>query len=100
MIGPDELPRPLEAKAGEPYRIWLRYSDGTEGEVDLSHLAGHGVFAAWETPGRFGEACVSAWSALSWGDEIELCPDALYLQLTGLSAEQYIGASEDALADA
>jgi hypothetical protein len=39
----------IEAKALEDYRLWLKYSDGTEGAVDLSHLAGKGVFAAWMT---------------------------------------------------
>src|SRR5258708_13897699 len=29
------------------FRIWLRYDDGTQGEVDLSDVAGQGVFAAW-----------------------------------------------------
>ncbi|HWO92452.1 MAG TPA: DUF2442 domain-containing protein, partial [Methylomirabilota bacterium] len=34
--------RPVEVRPLAPYRIWLRYQDGTEGEVDLSHLAGKG----------------------------------------------------------
>ena len=29
------------------YRIWLRYSDGAAGEVDLSDMAGRGVFKVW-----------------------------------------------------
>jgi hypothetical protein len=34
--------RPVEVRRLARYRIWLRYQDGTEGEVDLSHLAGRG----------------------------------------------------------
>src|SRR3990167_3586599 len=45
--------RPVEVRAVARYRIWLRYQDGTEGEVDLSHLAGKGVFASWEQEGVF-----------------------------------------------
>jgi hypothetical protein len=30
------VPRILEAKHARDYTIWLRFSDGTEGEVDLS----------------------------------------------------------------
>ena len=39
--------RPTEVEPREGYRIWLRYSDGTSGEIDLSHLAGRGVFKDW-----------------------------------------------------
>ena len=38
--------RPTEVESREDYRIWLRYSDGAAGEIDLSHLAGRGVFRA------------------------------------------------------
>ena len=34
----------LDVKAREGLRIWLRFSDGSAGEVDLSDLAGRGVF--------------------------------------------------------
>jgi hypothetical protein len=45
--------RPVEVRPLPNYRIWLRYADGTEGEVDLSHLAGQGVFAVWQEEGVF-----------------------------------------------
>ena len=38
---------PLGVKALPDSRIWIRYADGKEGEVDLSHLAGQGVFKIW-----------------------------------------------------
>ena len=44
----DRRVRPVAVRALEPYRVWLRYEDGGEGEVDLSHLAGDGVFTAWK----------------------------------------------------
>ena len=39
----DEWVCPVEVRALEPYRIWLRYDDGVEGELDLSDMAGKGV---------------------------------------------------------
>ena len=39
--------RPKNVEAREGHRIWLEFSDGAAGEVDLSHLAGRGVFFAW-----------------------------------------------------
>ena len=47
---------PLEASARENYRLWLRYDDGACGEVDLSHLVGQGVFAAWSDPAFYQTA--------------------------------------------
>ena len=39
--------RVMEVQPRNSYRIWLRYSDGAAGEVDLSDMAGRGVFEAW-----------------------------------------------------
>jgi hypothetical protein len=69
------------------YKLRLRYSDGTEGVVDLSHLAGKGVFAAWQRAGAFEAVSIGASGEIRWGDAIDLCPDALYMQLTGKSPE-------------
>ncbi len=42
------LPRPVKVEAREGYRIWLEYSDGVSGDVDLSHLAGYDAFKIWK----------------------------------------------------
>lgn len=76
-----------EVKALPKYRLWLRYKDGAKGEVDLSPLVGKGVFAAWKNPKFFNKAHIGNVGQVSWNDEIELCPDALYLQLTHQKAE-------------
>ena len=81
---------PVEVEVKNDYRIWLRYSDGTSGEVDLDYLAGRGVFKAWDTPGFFETARVTKYGFIAWGegDDIELCPSALYMRLTGKSLEE------------
>lgn len=78
--------RPIAAEARGEYRIWIQFTDGISGEVDLAHLAGRGVFAAWNGTVPFENVHVAAHGAIAWEDEIELCPDSLYLRLTGLSA--------------
>jgi len=45
--------KPIEVKALADYKIWVKYSDGVEGEVDLSHLAGKGVFKVWNDYSAF-----------------------------------------------
>jgi hypothetical protein len=47
--------RPVEVRPLAGYRLWLRYQDGTEGEVDLSHLVGRGVFVSWTQEGEFAK---------------------------------------------
>ncbi len=75
--------RPTEVEPREGYRIWLRYSDGTAGEIDLAHLAGRGVFKNWNDRVRFETVHLAPSGGIAWGEDAELCPDALYLQLTG-----------------
>ena len=45
----------LEAKPLAGYKLWIRFSDGRAGEVDLSHLVGKGVFRSWIDPEVFKE---------------------------------------------
>ena len=79
---------PVAVAPREGYRIWLRYADGVEGEVDLSDLAGKGVFTAWNDRRFFERVYISEWRSIAWSDEIELCPDALYMEITGKTPEE------------
>ena len=75
--------QPIFVEPRPGYRIWVQYSDGVAGEVDLSGLVGRGVFQAWCTPGYFEKVHVAPHRAIVWDDDIELCADALYLKLAG-----------------
>ena len=81
------MERVTRVEALPNHRLWLRFTDGVEGEVDLSHLVGNGVFAAWEDESSFQAVGLSEAGAPEWPGEIDLCPDSLYLQLTGKSWE-------------
>jgi hypothetical protein len=84
-----------EARAG--YRLWLRFSDSVEGEVDLSHLVGKGVFSAWLTNEAFAAVRVNEFGAPEWPGDIDLCPDSLYSELTGQSMAEVFASSRDAV---
>ena len=86
------VPTPIEVKPLANYRIWIRYDDGNAGEVDLSDLAGRGVFTAWEDPAFFQSVHLASHGAVEWGSGIDLCPDALYVRLTGKSPEDLLPA--------
>jgi hypothetical protein len=94
------IPRPLEVKARKNFRIWLRYDDGTQGEVDLSDVAGQGVFAAWNDVAFFNSVRLGSHGAIEWGENLDICPDAMYLRLTGESPEDVFPALKSVHADA
>ncbi|HEX7050878.1 MAG TPA: DUF2442 domain-containing protein [Longimicrobiales bacterium] len=54
------LYRIVAAEARPNYRLWIRFADGEEGEVDLSSLVGKGVFSRWEDPAAFEKVYVDA----------------------------------------
>jgi hypothetical protein len=92
--------RPVEVRPVARYRLWLRYQDGSEGEVDLSHLAGKGVFSAWEQEGFFDQVKLGPHGQLEWPGGLDLCPDALYLTLTGKRSEDIFTGPDQASSDA
>jgi hypothetical protein len=81
------MTKAVQASPLEDFRLWLNFADGVEGEVDLSDLAGRGVFKAWSNRDVFRAVQVDESGALAWPGEIDLCPDSLYLRLTGKAAE-------------
>ena len=80
--------RPTAVQALQNYRIWIEFEDGEKGEIDLSHLVGKGVFKAWLDPEFFQQVRVVDNDTILWGDDIDLCPDALYMDLTGKTVDQ------------
>jgi hypothetical protein len=94
------MPKPVEVKALPQYRIWLRYDDGVQGEVDLSDLAGRGVFHIWNDPAVFRAVTLGPHGAIGWSRELDLCPDAMYLRLTGKTVEEVFPAFVSTSADA
>lgn len=75
--------KPTSIKALSNYRIKIQYEDGNKGEVDLSHLAGRGVFTLWDDYEAFKKVKIHEDGSIYWNEEVELCPDATYLKLTG-----------------
>jgi Protein of unknown function (DUF2442) len=80
------MERIVAAMARPGYKLWLRFTDGAEGEVDLSDLVGRGVFARWTDPAEFAQVRVDPDArTVCWPGEIDLDPDVLYSKVTGIS---------------
>jgi len=69
------------------YKLRLEYDDGTIGDVDVSAWIGKGVFQALTDTEVFESVTVGEHGEVRWNDELELCADSLYLQMTGKSVE-------------
>lgn len=81
------MPKPVSVTPMPDYRIHVKYEDGVEGEADLAHLVGHGVFANWKDAANFSCVTIGEHGEFRWNNNIDLCSDAIYLQITGKSPE-------------
>ena len=70
------------------YRLRVVYSDGVEGEVDLSDLVGQGVFSVLADPEFFSKVSVGSGGEITWEDKVDICPDRIYLEITGKTPEE------------
>lgn len=90
--------RIIEAVPLKNFRLKLKFADSIEGTVDLSNLAGKGVFSAWNKPGFFNTVYIDQEShTVAWPGGIDLCPDSLYAEATGTDFELNIKKKKEAV---
>ena len=80
---------PTNVRALEKYSIFVEFSDGVQGVVDLSHLAHKGVFRDWDKDDLFAQVHINDYGAIAWNETIDICPDNVYLQLRGLTFAEW-----------
>lgn len=76
------LIKPLLVKPEPNFHLFIKFNDGKEGVVDLSSLVGKGVFAAWLNSDLFNKVYIDETGAVAWNNDLDICSDALYSQLT------------------
>lgn len=79
--------RPVKIEALEGYRIRLTYPDGVEGIIDLSRDVRRGVFAPLADEAFFRTVHIGQYGQIAWSDDIEICPDSAYEEITRKRAE-------------
>ena len=75
--------RVSQVEPRDGFTVWLRFDDDVEGELDLSDLAGGGVFTAWTDRDFFESVSLGPDRGITWRGDLDLCADRLYLDLTG-----------------
>ncbi len=75
----------VEAEPRGGHRLWLRFADGSAGEVDLDDLVTFdGIFAVLVDPAAFAAVRVdSEAGTVVWPNGADLDPDVLYAAVTG-----------------
>jgi hypothetical protein len=70
----------IEARAVGGYRVFVRFDDGVQGEIDLSSfMIFEGVFAPLKTADRFAEVRVNPdLGTICWPNGADIAPEALY----------------------
>ncbi len=74
--------RPTKVEALPGFRIRVVYASGTEGVIDLSGDVGRGVFAPLSDEAFFRTVHIGQFGQIAWSEEIEICPDAAYYEIT------------------
>lgn len=80
-----------KAIAKPHYKLYLEFEDGTKGTIDLSKWVGNGVFKHWENEQNFTSFKITTDKKLQWNEDIDMDPDAFYLQLIGKTFDEYAG---------
>ncbi len=72
------------------YNIHAVFNDGTEGDYDVSDMAGKGLFKIWETPGYFDRVFINPDNnAIAWNEDLEIDTLNCYLHIKGISFDEY-----------
>ena len=74
------------------YRLWLRFEDGVEGELDFEPLLSfEGIFAALRDPSYFAQAEAHPdLGTLAWPNGADWDPLVLYSLITGRPVEELL----------
>ena len=75
----------VEARAAGGHRLYLRFEDGVDGEVDLGGLVEFkGVFESLQDPEEVSKVRVDPETGtICWPNGADLDPDVLYAEISG-----------------
>ena len=70
--------RVIDARHVKDYTVWLRFADGTAGEVDLSGELWGPVFEPLKDPDYFRQFVLAEYGTLAWPNGADFAPEFLY----------------------
>jgi len=86
----ENIPVLKEVKPLEKFCLYVMFSDGIEGKVDLSEFEGSGVFALWNDYSQFEKVTIGSSGELVWSENVDMDGLGIYLKLTGKKPEDVL----------
>lgn len=83
------IPYLKNATAQKDYKLLVEFEDGISGIIDLEKWKD--VFKAWENEESFKHFKITDDKKIEWSEQIDMDPDAFYLQLVGKTFDEYAG---------
>jgi hypothetical protein len=68
----------IEARHVHDYTVWMKFEDGSEGEVDLSSELWGPVFEPLKDPEYFRTISVAEYGTIAWPNGADFAPEFLY----------------------
>jgi hypothetical protein len=70
-----------ELKVLDNYRVWLRFDDSLQREVDFSHKPQTGVYAVWKDYAYFRRAGIDSEGQLRRDDQLDFSAESLWRKI-------------------
>ncbi|GAB4026745.1 DUF2442 domain-containing protein [Spirosoma gilvum] len=83
------IPSLTSVEALPMYTLRLQFEDGTTGLVDLSNLAGRGVFSAWDNDNLFSRPYINEMGTVAWNDLLDIDLLNAYLTIKNTTFEAW-----------
>lgn len=73
------------------YKLSVEFEDGVKGTIDLNKWKEKKVFSFWKNENNFRSFKITADKKIKWNEDIDMDPDAFYLQLINKTFQEYAG---------
>ena len=90
-----EFPKIKSVSAIGKYKLFIKFSDLTEGEYDLNDFAGKGVFKSWDIDNNFFKVSVNPDSgAITWPGDLDIDTINAYCKIKGVEVDEYLNSKQ------
>ncbi len=83
------IPNLKNALPQKEYKLFVEFEDGIKGIIDLQKWKGRGEFDIWNDEENFKQFTITADKKIKWNENIDMDPDAFYLQLIKKTFQEY-----------